>query len=134
MFAQIHGTGSADYFACFWPNRDFSLPFAGCVGNAFKEGGGYFRGAYRYPGRYYRFHLDAPIPFYSHAHLRIQHGGESHIRSQYSSLAFLYVSPVRQVTSSWNRLAKAICAIFVTATQEEFTRGVRSPCLSRWIW
>jgi hypothetical protein len=92
---QINGTGSEDYYlACFWPNRDFSLPFAGCVGDAFKDGGGYFRGAYRYPGRYYRFHLDAPIPFYSHADLRIQHGGESHIRSQYSSLAFIYLSPV----------------------------------------
>ena len=91
---QINGTGSEDYYlACFWPNRHFSMPFAGCVGDAFQEGGGWFQGAYRHPGRYYRFHLEAPIPFYSHADLRIQHGGESHIRSRYSSLAFLYLSP-----------------------------------------
>jgi hypothetical protein len=91
---QINGTGTEDYYlACFWPNRHHTRPFSGCVGDAFQEGGGWFAGAYRYPGRYYRFHLEAPIPFYSHADLRIQHGGESHIRSHYSSLAFLYLSP-----------------------------------------
>ena len=91
---QINGTGSEDYYlACFWPNRHFSLPFSGSVGDVFQEGGGWFGGAYRYPGRYYRFHLEAPVPFYSHADLRIQHGAESNIRSRYSSLAFLYLSP-----------------------------------------
>lgn len=91
---QINGTGSEDYYlVCFWPNRHITRPFYGCVSDAFVEGGGWFQGAYRYPGRYYRFHLEAPIPFYLHADLRIQHGRESNIHSQYSSLAYLYQSP-----------------------------------------
>lgn len=91
---QINGTGSEDYYLmCFWPNRHVTLPFAGSVGDVFQQGGGFYPGSYRFPGRYYRFHLEAPIPFYSHADLRIQHGRESDIRSNYTSLAFLYLSP-----------------------------------------
>jgi hypothetical protein len=78
---------------CFWPNRHVTLPFAGSVGDVHQQGGGFYPGSYRFAGRYYRFHLEAPIPFYSHADLRIQHGQESNIRSNYTSLAFLYLSP-----------------------------------------
>lgn len=80
---QVNGTGSEDYYlACFWPNRNFNLPFAGCVGDIFLQPG---------PACYYRFHLDAPIPFYQSLDARIQHGGNSDIVSQYRSLGFYYV-------------------------------------------
>lgn len=80
---QILGTGSEDYYlACFWSNRHFNLPFAGCVGDIQVQPG---------PACYYRFHLEAPIPFYSLLDARIQHGGRSDIVSQYRSLGFCYL-------------------------------------------
>ncbi|HEY3285023.1 MAG TPA: DUF2961 domain-containing protein [Armatimonadota bacterium] len=89
---QINGTGTEDYYlACFWPNVNFNLPFAGCVGDVFAEGGGFYGAAYRRTGCYYRFHLEAPIPFYSGISACIQHGGASDIVSQYSSLGFGYL-------------------------------------------
>jgi hypothetical protein len=89
---QINGTGTEDYYlACFWPNVNFNLPFAGCVGDVFTEGGGFYAAAYRRTGCYYRFHLEAPIPFYSQIAARIQHGGASDIVSQYGSLGFAYL-------------------------------------------
>ncbi|MCC6444218.1 MAG: DUF2961 domain-containing protein [Armatimonadetes bacterium] len=89
---QINGTGSEDYYlGCFWPNRHFCLPFAGCVGDAMADGGGYMDGAYHMPSSYYRFHLESPIPFYRSLDARIQHGGRSDILSRYRSLAFCYL-------------------------------------------
>lgn len=89
---QIHGTGSEDYFlGCFWPNRPFSSPFANCVGDIQEEGGGTFEGAYTVPSCYSRFHLDAPIPFFSRIDAKIQHGGLNTIASNYGSLAFAYL-------------------------------------------
>jgi hypothetical protein len=89
---QINGTGTEDYYlACFWPNVNFNLPFAGCVGDVFAEGGGHFAASYRRTGCYYRFHLEAPIPFYSRVDARIQHGGASDILSRYASLGFAYL-------------------------------------------
>jgi hypothetical protein len=80
---QVHGTGSEDYYlACLWPNPNYNLPFAGCVGDITKIPG---------PACYYRFHLEAPIPFYSALDARIQHGGMSNIVSQYRSLGFCYL-------------------------------------------
>jgi hypothetical protein len=80
---QVHGTGTEDYYlACLWPNPNFNLPFAGCVGDITKIPG---------PACYYRFHLEAPIPFYSAVDARIQHGGMSNIISQYRSLGFCYL-------------------------------------------
>jgi hypothetical protein len=88
---QINGTGSEDYYlCCFWPNVNINLPFAGHIGDPQVKGGGFIEGAYTIPGCYYRFHLDAPIPFYSQIDARIQHGPMSNILSQYSSLAFCY--------------------------------------------
>jgi hypothetical protein len=90
--AQINGTGSEDYYlACFWPNLEYNSPFACGVGDIMVEGGGHFFGAYRIPSCYARYHLEAPIPFYSSIDARIQHGGLSHLRSDYRSLAFCYV-------------------------------------------
>jgi hypothetical protein len=89
---QINGTGSEDYYlACFWPNLDYDSPFACGVGDVQAEGGGHFFGAYRIPSCYCRFHLDAPIPFHRAIDARIQHGGLSHVRSNYRSLAYCYL-------------------------------------------
>ncbi|UCF34980.1 MAG: DUF2961 domain-containing protein [Phycisphaerales bacterium] len=89
---QINGTGSEDYYlGCFWPNREYSSPFACCAGDIQAEGGGHFMGAYRIPSCYSRFHLEAPIPFFRSINARIQHGGLSHLRSNYRSLAFCYL-------------------------------------------
>lgn len=91
---QINGTGSEDYYlACFWPNLDFDMPFGCVAGDAAIEGGGYLMGFYKVPSSYSRYHLEAPIPFYSDITAKIQHGGLSHILSQYRSLAFVYLSP-----------------------------------------
>ena len=89
---QFNGTGSEDYYlACFWPNLDFDSPFGCVVGDIQKKGGGDMAGAYRVPSCYSRFHLEAPIPFYSSIDARIQHGGLSHVFSDYRSLAFCYL-------------------------------------------
>jgi hypothetical protein len=89
---QINGTGSEDYYlACFWPNLDFDTPFGCVVGDIQKKGGGEMVGAYHVPSCYSRFHLEAPIPFYSSIDARIQHGGLSHVFSDYRSLAFCYL-------------------------------------------
>jgi len=90
---QINGTGTEDYYlACFWSNVDFDLPFGCVVGDILKKGGGHWRGTYYTPSCYSRFHLEAPIPFYSSINARIQHGGLSNIRSDYRSLAFCYLN------------------------------------------
>ncbi len=91
---QINGTGTEDYYlACFWRhNVDFNTPFSCVVGDMQKKGGGHWRGAYYIPSCYSRFHLEAPIPFYSSINARIQHGGLSNIKSNYRSLAFCYLN------------------------------------------
>ncbi|HTQ09660.1 MAG TPA: DUF2961 domain-containing protein [Fimbriimonadaceae bacterium] len=79
----VNGTGTEDYYlACYWPNRNYNLPFAGCVGDIFLVPG---------PACYYRFHLEAPVPFYSSLDARIQHGGNSDIVSHYRSVGFYYL-------------------------------------------
>jgi hypothetical protein len=90
---QIHGTGTEDYYlACFWSNPAFDSPFACCVGDVRQESGS-FEGSYGVRACYARFHLEAPIPFYSHLDARIQHGGFNTIRSSYSSLGYAYLRP-----------------------------------------
>jgi len=80
---QLQGTGSEDYYlGCFWPNHNFNLPFAGCIGEIPVNPG---------PGCYYRFHLEAPIPFYKSLNASIQHGGNSDIISHYQSVGFYYL-------------------------------------------
>jgi hypothetical protein len=89
---QIHGTGTEDYYlACLWPNPNYNKPFAGCVGDITKIPG---------PACYYRFHLEAPLPFYSELDARIQHGAMSNIISEYRTLGFYYLRnrPVLQQT------------------------------------
>lgn len=88
---QINGTGTEDYYlACFWPNVNFNTPFAGSVGDVRILNGGNPFADNKIPGRYYRFHLDMPIPFYNSIDARIQHGARSDIESRYGSVAFLY--------------------------------------------
>jgi len=89
---QFNGTGSEDYYlACFWPSLEFDTPFGGVALDIQQEGGGDMVGAYYVPSNYSRFHLEAPIPFHRSIDARIQHGGLSHIRSNYRSLAFAYL-------------------------------------------
>ncbi len=95
---QINGTGSEDYYlACFWSNVDFDTPFGCVVGDILKKGGGDWRGTYYVPSCYSRYHLEAPIPFYSSINARIQHGGLSNIRSNYRSLAFCYLNKCQRI-------------------------------------
>jgi hypothetical protein len=87
-----HGTGSEDYYlCCFWPNIHFTLPFGGCIGDVHKESQRLKCRSNDVPSSYYRFHLEAPIPFYSGMKAAIEHGGNSYILSQYRSLALFYV-------------------------------------------
>ena len=64
---QISGTGTEDYYlACFWPNRNFNSPFSGCVGAIADLAADSKTLLFKpCPACYYRFHLEAPIPFYS---------------------------------------------------------------------
>jgi len=88
---QLNGTGTEDYYlGCFWPNRHYDSPFACCVGDVFEEAGD-FTGSYERRACYARYHLEAPIPFYSHLDAFIQHGGFDTIRSSYGSLSFCYL-------------------------------------------
>ena len=87
-----HGTGSEDYYlCCFWPNIHFTLPYGGCVGDVFKESNRLKCRSNDIPSSYYRFHLEARIPFYSGMKAAIEHGGDSYIISRYRSLALFYV-------------------------------------------
>lgn len=89
---QINGTGSEDYYLfCFWPNPLYCTPYNGSTVDVYQKGGGLGANAYRYPAAYYRFHLDGPIAFYGGIDARIQHGGMSHIHSQYASLGICYL-------------------------------------------
>lgn len=96
---QINGTGTEDYYlGCFWPNKRYNTPFAGCVADVRILGGGNpeqflscLPSDYTTAAVYYRFHLDMPLPFYGAVDARIQHGSESQIESEYASLAYLYL-------------------------------------------
>jgi hypothetical protein len=89
---QINGTGTEDYYLfCFWPSPRLCTPFNGSTTDVFRQGGGLYANSYHYPSAYYRFHLDCPIAFYAGIDAMIQHGGMSHIHSNYSSLALCYL-------------------------------------------
>jgi hypothetical protein len=98
---QINGTGTEDYYlACFWSNVDFDTPFGCVVGDILKKGGGHWRGTYNVPSCYSRYHLEAPIPFYSSINARIQHGGLSNVKSNYRSLAFCYLNKQKRLSQT----------------------------------
>ena len=89
---SFNGTGSEDYhLCCYWPNIHFTLPFGGSVGNI-KEEAPEERLPNRIPCSYYRFHLEAPIPFHRSMKAYIEHGPNSDVASQYRSVAFFYVA------------------------------------------
>jgi len=88
---QINGTGTEDYYlACFWPSINFNTPFAGSVGDIRILSGGNPFADYKIPSRYYRFHLEMPIPYYNSIDARIQHGGGSNKESYYGTISYLY--------------------------------------------
>ncbi|MCK4888182.1 MAG: DUF2961 domain-containing protein [Planctomycetes bacterium] len=95
----FNGTGSEDYYlCCFWPNTNFNCPFGGSVGDVFEQAGKPTERLWlditsEYPSCYYRFHLESPIPFYSDAEMRIEHGADSDAHSYYRTLAMLYLNP-----------------------------------------
>jgi len=98
---QINGTGSEDYYlCCFWPNQDFDMPFGSVAGDIAIEGGGYYFGAYNEPSCYSRYHMEAPIPFYSSITAKIQHGGLSNILSNYRSISFVYLNRLARLTQT----------------------------------
>jgi len=112
---QINGTGSEDYYlCCFWPNQDFDMPFGCVAGDIALEGGGYYFNSYNEPSSYSRYHLEAPIPFYSGITAKIQHGGLSHILSQYRSIAFVY----------FNRRARLTQTDYLGACRKILTLGI----------
>jgi len=85
----FHGTGSEDYYlCCYWPNAHFNLPFGGCVGGGIEV---VQDGDPSIPSSYYRFHLDAPVPFYKSINALIEHGSNSNTHSYYKSVSFFYV-------------------------------------------
>jgi hypothetical protein len=98
---QINGTGTEDYYlACFWPNLDFDSPFAGVAGDIQREGGGTMAGAYHVPASYFRYHLEAPIPFLASVDARIQHGGRSDVLSEYRSLGIAYLRKAERLVQT----------------------------------
>lgn len=90
---QISGTGTEDYYlACLWPTPVFNRPFVGCTSDIVESVLGSTSFKFKpYPACYYRFHLDAPIPFYLSLDARIQHGGRSDVVSRYRSLGYYYL-------------------------------------------
>ncbi|MHC4674719.1 MAG: DUF2961 domain-containing protein [Planctomycetota bacterium] len=85
----FNGTGSEDYYlCCFWPNAHFNLPFGGCVGGGTEV---VRDGDPSIPSSYYRFHLDAPVPFYQRIDALIEHGSNSNTHSYYKSVSFFYI-------------------------------------------
>jgi len=85
----FNGTGSEDYYlCCFWPNAHFNLPFGGCVGGGTEV---VRDGDPSIPSSYYRFHLEAPVPFYQSINALIEHGSNSNTHSYYKSVSFCYV-------------------------------------------
>lgn len=88
----FNGTGSEDYhLCCYWPNLHFTLPFGGSVGNI-REEAPEDALPNRIPSSYYRFHLEAPIPFHRSLRAYIEHGPDSDVVSQYRSVSFFYVA------------------------------------------
>lgn len=94
MTPVINGTGTEDlYLACYWPNRKFDSPVAGCVNDVFEENGSTLKGAFNSPAGYYRFFFDMPIAFENGIRLDIQHGAVDQTYSEYSSTCFAYRIP-----------------------------------------
>ncbi len=91
MTPQINGTGTEDlYLGCYWPNRKYDSPTAGCVNDVFLLGGSTIQGSFAHTAGYYRFFRDMPISFSNGIKLAIQHGAVGQTYSDYTSLCFSY--------------------------------------------
>lgn len=87
---RINGTGTEDiYLGCYWPNKKFDSPCAGCVNDVFVEAGG-LMDATKYPIMYYRYYLDMPIAFDCGITLDVQHGAVCQNFSDYTTTVFSY--------------------------------------------
>lgn len=102
MTPQINGTGTEDfYLGCYWPNRKYDFPFAGCVNDIYAmNGGAHNKGTYRFTTGYYRFLHDCPISFTDGIRLCIQHGSVCETYSDYSSLCLSYRQPDSLMTKT----------------------------------
>ena len=57
-------------------------------------------GAYHVPASYFRYHLEAPIPFLASVDARIQHGGRSDVLSEYRSLGIAYLRKAERLVQT----------------------------------
>ncbi len=88
---SINGTGTEDlYLGCYWPNKKYDSPVAGCVNNILPPGETF---APDVDAGYYRFFHDMPIAFENGIVLTIQHGAVGQTYSYYSSSCFSYRLP-----------------------------------------
>ena len=88
---SINGTGTEDlYLGCYFPNKKFDSPVAGCVNNILPPGETF---APDVTAGYYRFFHDMPISFENGIKLQIQHGAVGQTYSYYSSSCFSYRKP-----------------------------------------
>ncbi|MBQ7714289.1 MAG: DUF2961 domain-containing protein [Clostridia bacterium] len=85
---SINGTGTEDlYLGCYWPNKKYDSPVAGCVNNILDLGAS---AAFNAEAGYYRFFHDMPLSFEDGIKLTIQHGAVGQTYSYYSSACFSY--------------------------------------------
>ena len=89
---SINGTGTEDlYLGCYWPNKKYDSPLAGCVNNILPPGETF---APDVTAGYYRFFHDMPISFEDGIKLTIQHGAVGQTYSYYSTACFSYRKPL----------------------------------------
>ncbi|MBR6918328.1 MAG: DUF2961 domain-containing protein [Clostridia bacterium] len=92
---SINGTGTEDfYLGCYFPNKKYDSPVAGCVNNILPEGE---LTAPDVDAGYYRYMLDMPISFEDGIKLMIQHGAVGQTYSYYSSAVFYYRQPLAKM-------------------------------------
>ncbi|MBR0304001.1 MAG: DUF2961 domain-containing protein [Clostridia bacterium] len=91
---SINGTGTEDlYLGCYWPNKKYDSPVAGCTNNVLSEGEALSKAVCGRDAGYYRFFHDMPIAFEDGIKLTIQHGAVGQTYSHYSSACFSYRQP-----------------------------------------
>jgi len=88
---RINGTGTEDiYLGCYWPNKKFDSPCAGCINDVYLESNSDLRHSIDYPIMYYRYYLDMPIAFDAGIKLDVQHGAVCQNFSDYQTTCFSY--------------------------------------------
>ena len=88
---SINGTGTEDiYLGCYWPNKKFDSPCAGCINDVYLEVNSNLAIATTKPIMYYRYYLDMPIAFDAGIKLDVQHGAVCQNFSDYETTCFSY--------------------------------------------